>query len=331
VVSLVLAVLAIGQSQTFNIGSVDIFGQTGLDEKKIRAVITIHAGQKLSLDQLTKSRSTTLANLKKLLGKPATDVNLVSYDIHGKWMIFIGVQGPTVKPPATYAPPAGTEKLIGVGLTLYKSLMDRIGQVTGDGAREDDSKGYALNVDPQMNAIQVRMRAYALSHEENITQVAQNSGSVDQRQAATMLLGYAKRSREQLSNLVQLVADPDETVRNNAMRALVVIAHSDKNVSKMFDPTPIVDLLSSGGWTDRNKSTWLLEALTQGRNPELLALIKKEALPSLFEVAHWTNPPHAASARYILGRVAGIEESRLNQLVQKGDVKAILDALKSLG
>jgi hypothetical protein len=45
-------------------------------------------------------------------------------------------------------------------------------------------------------------------------------------------------------------------------------------------------------------------------------------------MARWRSRGHAGTARILLGRIAGIEEARLQQLVAGGEVEQILNALK---
>ena len=53
-----------------------------------------------------------------------------------------------------------------------------------------------------------------------------------------------------------------------------------------------------------------------------------EALEALIEMAHWRSGGHAASARTILGRIAGIEEPRLTQMIAAGEIEQIIEAAK---
>jgi hypothetical protein len=48
----------------------------------------------------------------------------------------------------------------------------------------------------------------------------------------------------------------------------------------------------------------------------------------LMQIARW-HTGHGTPARYILGRIAGINEQRLKQLVEKGDVEAIIKDVSS--
>jgi len=325
VTALILLISALVRSQTIEIGEVDLFGQTGLDEQKVRAALTIHAGDKIAAEQWPDATLKLNEAIQKVLGKPPTDVALVSFDKHGKTMVFVGLPGPTIKTVRPRSAPTGTAKLPDDASNLYKTFIERLPKALAEGnLKEDDSKGYALVSDPEMHAAQLKMRDYALANEGIIRLVLKTSASADQRQAAAMLLGYANRSKAQIDDLAAAATDADNGVRNNAVRALVVISHGDPASMRLFPVEVFVDMVRSGTWTDRNKGGWMVEALTQGRDPKVLNLVKKSALPSLIEIAHWTNPPHASSAWLILGRIGGIEEKRLQEMVAKEDVRGIL-------
>ncbi len=80
--------------------------------------------------------------------------------------------------------------------------------------------------------------------------------------------------------------------------------------------------------TDRNKAGWLLEVLSARRDPGLLAQLRARTMDSLIEMAQWQSAGHTHSARVLLGRIAGIKESRLQELVTGGRVEQIIESLK---
>jgi hypothetical protein len=82
----------------------------------------------------------------------------------------------------------------------------------------------------------------------------------------------------------------------------------------MIPAGDFVEMLNSGEWTDRNKAGGLLGELTRSRPARLLRTLRSRAFDSLAEMARW-EAGHAQSAREMLGRIAGIEESRLEMLV----------------
>jgi len=122
--------------------------------------------------------------------------------------------------------------------------------------------------------------------------------------------------------------DVDDGVRNDAIRALGVLAASGPKVAKQISHEGFIEMVSSGSWTDRNKAGFLLKELSARRDPKLLGQLRSRALDSLIEMARWRNRGHADFARILLGRIAGIEESHLQQLVDAGQVDQIIQALK---
>jgi hypothetical protein len=90
-------------------------------------------------------------------------------------------------------------------------------------------------------------------------------------------------------------------------------------------PKPFIALLKSDKWADRNKGGWLLINLTESRDPKLLKQLRKEAMDALVEMARWQFAGHASFARRLLGRIAGIEEARLDTLID-GHAEAIIAA-----
>jgi hypothetical protein len=140
-------------------------------------------------------------------------------------------------------------------------------------------------------------------------------------------VGYIHQSPEQINALVHASRDPDETVRDLATRAVWVIAASKTELAAAIPPDTFIDMLNSGTWTDRNKAIMLLDELTEPRDAKLLKKIRAAALDSLIEMASWHWSGHADSARMVLGRIAGIPEERLIELVVGGKTSAIIEAV----
>jgi hypothetical protein len=190
-------------------------------------------------------------------------------------------------------------------------------------AEEDDSNGYSLMKNPAVRALQLKLREYALPNEALLRNVLANSNDATQRAVAAEALGYANQSPSQITALAAASRDSDETVRNNATRALGVLAGAGASVPA----SGFIEMLSSGIWTDRNKAALLLMRITEKRDNELLGDIRADAVEPLIEMARWRSSGHAIPARMILGRVAGIEEAKLVELANKGRVDTIVAAL----
>src|SRR6185295_12100724 len=116
---------------------------------------------------------------------------------------------------------------------------------------------------------------------------------------------------------------------NEATRALAVLAGSSPRAAKKIPAADFVEMISSGIWLDRNKAARLLTFLTRSRDPALLRLLRTRALDSLIEMAVWRSPAHADSSLLLLGRIAGIEEERLQRLIATQQTQVILDSVRA--
>jgi len=89
---------------------------------------------------------------------------------------------------------------------------------------------------------------------------------------------------------------------------------------------PLVELLNSCVWTDRNKSSAALAELTEARPPALLKQLQQDAQPSLIEMARWKNPGHAWSSLLIVGRIGGLTEEEIQRDVDHGNQESVIRA-----
>jgi len=207
--------------------------------------------------------------------------------------------------------------------------MDLLFESIQNKATEDRSKGYALSTYPPLRAKQLAMRDYATANVSLISRVLSESSDPQQRAVAAHLLGYANTNERQIAQLVSATRDIDEQVRNNAVRALGVLGESSSAIAALIPADGFISMLNSGSWTDRNKAGYLLRILTKPRDPRLLKMLRARATDSLLEMARWREPGHAISARMILGRIAKIDENRLEQLVANKEVDLIIEAFKN--
>ena len=173
------------------------------------------------------------------------------------------------------------------------------------------------------------MHEYAAQHEDVIRDVLRSASDANQRQIAAELLGYTDQSDRQINDLVWASHDPNSGVRNSATRALTVLAKSDPKVAGRIPAAGFIKMLNSGEWTDRNKAGALLIELSKGRDPKLMIQLRSRSLQSLVEMAKWRSAGHGFFARVLLGRMAGIEETRLQRLAVANDqVDVIINAVR---
>jgi hypothetical protein len=147
---------------------------------------------------------------------------------------------------------------------------------------------------------------------------------------AAQVLGYAADKAAVVDDLVYGMSDPSEDVRNNAMRALLVIAEMAPGTGRpvpRIPPQPFIALLNSPVWSDRNKASGALMALTSNRDPQLLeALRQPEAITALAEMARWKSEGHAKAAFFILGRIAAYADDVTLKLWGRGEREVVINA-----
>jgi len=328
---IVLFLIALGhpdlcQDVRLRIGDIEFFGVNGLDTGRIRASLPSLEGREISAAEVGQVKATIKEAITKTTGHPPTDTAFTCCDARGMTTIYIGLANQMAGEFRYNPPPSGATRLPNQAVRLYEEWMKLNVESVQKNAGEDHSKGYALSSYPPLRAKQLTIREYALGHKELLQQVALRSADSNQRAIAIEILGYARRSRTQISTLVTASRDPNEGVRNNALRALGVLAKGDPAISKSTPANNFIDMLNSGIWTDRNKASHLVVVLSRTRNPRLLHQLRVRALSSLIEMARWRDPGHADDARMILGRVAGLPEEHLVKLIANGDVEQIVAA-----
>lgn len=321
---LLLALTVAGQLETIQaqaelrpstISAIEFYGTAGLDVEKVRAALPIHEGETFpTLVALYATRPKVEETVRRVTARPTTEIAMVSPG-QDAWLIYVGLSGNSTKSFPYNPAPKGTARLPADALEIYKQVDAAFLTAMQRGATgEDDSKGYMLSSDDSaLRAKQQAMHEYAARHADVIRAVLRSAADNEQRQIAAEMLGYTNQSRRQIADLVWASHDPDEGVRNNATRALMVLARSNPKVAARIPATGFIEMLNSGKWSDRNKAGGLLLALSQWRAPKLLAALRAQALESLVEMARWRSG-HAYPARVMLGRIAGLEETRLQTL-----------------
>jgi hypothetical protein len=247
-------------------------------------------------------------------------------------MVYIGLPGESYQALAFHPPPAGDIRFSKAAVALHRDMEKAwTGAVMKGHATEDDSEGFALTNDPKARRAELAIRDYALHNEAMILQVLASSSDARHRAMAAQMLGYGRQSDEQIDPLVRASLDADDGVRNDAVRALEVLAGARPGLAQKIPPEPFVRLLRSGAWSDHNKASLLLLALTNSRDPRVLAALRAQALDALLEMARWRNPGHATPALWIVGRIAGWDEAALSKLIDAGQPDTIIGKLNPGG
>jgi len=318
------------RGQSLRIGIIDFYGLRQVGQSQARDALKITEGDTIITDGDRKPDSITQAEgrLSALPGVLSARVNLVCCD-GGRAILYVGIEEQGSSTLRFRAAPRGSIRLPGdvmqAGQELSRALMRAV--QSGD-ASEDDLKGHALMHDPTVRAVQERFIAFA-ARDLKLRDVLRDSADAEHRALAAQILGYAANKRAVTGDLAYGMDDPSEPVRNNAMRALALIAAlaSATPELKIRVPTrPFVPLLNSPVWTDRNKASMALMALSANRDPELIASLREHALASLIEMARWRSEGHAAAGLWLLGRIGGLSEDAIQAAWSRGDREAAIDA-----
>ncbi len=312
------------------IAKIDFFGYGHFDVTKLPPVLPIEPGEPIKDADWSTYKSRIAEAIRSQTGKPPTDVTRLCCDENGNSVIYIGVAGTSSVAVQHKPAPTGNARVPAAALKLNQETEEALNKAVLAGrAQQDNANGYALSTDPDLRAKELQIREFALAHEALLRTVLSSSSDAEHRAIAAEFLGYANVSARQIADLTEAARDPDEGVRNNAVRALGVIASSSQQRARMILPKPFIALLKSDKWVDRNKGGWLLINLTASRDPKLLKQLRKEAMDALIEMARWQFAGHASFARRLLGRIAGIEEAKLNTLIDSQPEAIIAAAKKS--
>ena len=313
--------LTVAAAAKDRIAYIEFYGCRGLDVDAIRKALPVHEGDRLARD----SKSRIHEAVERLTGR-APEVEKFCCVGDGDQWIAIGLRAEHRQ--FYRAARAGGAQVSATLAKLYDA-MDKAEEaaIEKGSAEEEMGAGYRLSKDPAARAAELAVRDYALGHEEELLGVLKSAANAGQRSIAADVLGYGRVTPQQTAALVEAARDPDDTVRNNASRALGEMAEADAAVAARIPPDAFIDMLRFGGATDLNKSTMVLVELTRSRDPRLLARLKSEAWEPLLEMASWRMTGWAADPRTIACRIQGVPEDRVIELAF-GPVQAFLEAIR---
>jgi len=305
------------------IGFIDFYGVHRLDAKTLRNQLTFNVGDLIRIGDRSFFRPSQ-QQLLKISGVARAHVDVICCS-DGLPAVFVGIEeihAPVMRfrrtPTGSIAlPPEVLQAGAKFNLFLQKAAMS-------GNADEDDSEGSQLLVDPAARPAEDRLIHIANDQRELIRQVLRNSADPDHRALAAQLLGYSKEKQSVVPDLIYAMSDCSPNVRNNAMRALVVFKAATKIKPPHVPYKPFIALLNSPDWTDRNKSSAAIFEMASTRNPALLKMLREEALPSLIEMAQWSDRGHAFFPFWILGYVGGLDEKIIASDWERNDRNRVI-------
>jgi len=323
---LLLSSLFAGQSegQMPPISVIDFYGLRMVSEAQARQALRIKEGD-------TPPESTLAARLRleALPGVTQARLEFVCCN-KGKTTLYVGL-AEKGSPAMEFRPaPTGSVRLyadvLQAGAAFDKAFSEAM--QLGDMA-EDEGDGQSMMRYPPARAAQQQFVKLAAIHQAQLRDVLRNSADPAQRALAAQVLAYVADKKQVVDDLVYAMTDPSDDVRNNAMRALWLIAllqQRSPDLGIHVPAGPFVDLLNSIVWTDRNKASLTLSELTEKRDPETLKMLRERALPALVDMAKWHAMGHAEPALLILGRIGGMSDADIEADCNKDDRQPIISA-----
>ncbi len=297
------------------VGTIDFYGLRTVSRKQIREVLPIKEG-----DAAIKSKEESDAIIERLSALPnvvEVKINFGCCDNNGKSNLYIGIREKDSPSLNFRAAPNGKIRLPEIFIKTGEEFSEAHEKaiLKGD-AIEDRSEGHSLMKNAEARRIQEKFIPLADQNLPLLRKVLRESSDAEHRALAAEVIAYYKDKRAVVPDLVAAVNDENGTVRNNAIRALGVIAvyaqiHPEKKIKILFES--FAAMLNSIEWTDRNKSSLVLGELTAKRDVKLLALLREKALDSLIEMARWKIDGHAIMPFVILGRIGGLSEDEIGQ------------------
>lgn len=302
-------------AQPVFVSTIDFFGLRNTPEHTVRQQLNFNEGD--SIDMFRRSIAETRKRLLNIPGIRNVDIATVCCDEKsGGWIIYVGIDEKKGRLEIDQKFYTGADTLPSGILSTYLAFESLLQEAVLKGeATEDDSNGHSLLLYAPARAIQEKFVGLANGNTKLLKKILRTSSRARHRAIAALVLPYGDDKKGIVEDLLYAIGDPDETVRNNSARALGIFARfaTLNDSSGIVIPIdPFLSLLKSVTWSDRNKATMVLEALTSGKkNEQLLSVLRKNVLPEIVEMSRWRNPGHAVFPLIILGRIAGNSEEQV--------------------
>jgi len=312
---LLLACLAAGPATAQDhqhgpkIGVIDFYGLRTVPEAEVRKVLGVTED-----GPLPRSKGDTELAIEDLDGVVLARLQAICCD-EGKAILYVGIEEKGA-PHFSYRNPPADLVVLPAGIhETYVLFLSALNQAVRDQEVEEDlTNGHSLMRNAAARSHQEEFIELAAAHLDLLRDVLRNSVDTEHRAIAAYVIGYAPEKEKVVDDLLYALRDPDDTVRDNAMRALAaieVLAKQRPALKIEIPPTWLVEMLNSIIWTDRTAAAVNLVNLSEHRDEEVLTQLKERSLDSLLDMARWKHLPHALPAYILLGRVLGMEEERI--------------------
>jgi hypothetical protein len=308
---------------TPRVGVIDFYGLRKVSEAKVRKELGFKEG-----DPLPPSKGGTEDRLEEIPGVTEARLEAVCCDDNKRAILYVGIEEKGA-PHFNYRPPPSGDAVLPADIVpVYARFLGAVAAAGQKGpVSEDLTRGHSFMSDPKVRSLQEAFVGFATKYTVELRNVLRDGANEEQRAMAAYIIGYAPNKERVVNDLQYALQDPDDTVRNNAMRSLAafaVLKQKDPSSEVKIAPIWLVGLLNSLVWGDRHTAAVTLVTITENREPETLSLIKERAMPALAEMASWKSLAHALPAYILLGRAGGLKEAELQDAWSKGQRMAII-------
>lgn len=322
--------LAAQESVTLpKIGVIDFYGLRKADKARILKALEVKVG-----DPLPKSKGEIEQQIELVNGVVRANLEAVCCE-DGKSILYVGILEKGA-PTFDYRewPQNESIKLPEEVVDAWHGFMEKFQEAVAAGTvAEDLTNGHSLMQYAPAREQQEKFPPLVKTHMVAIKRVLRESVDETERAIAAYVLTYAPDKKLILDDLLYAMRDPDDGVRNNAMRSIAgvtVLANLSKDPELKISPTWFVEQMNSIIWSDRNKAAFALVPLTENRDAGTLSLLKERALDSMVDMARWKSLGHALAGFILLGRSAGWEEKKIQEIWAAGKhLEAVDEILKS--
>jgi hypothetical protein len=298
------------------IGILDFYGRNRVSEDVLRKTLGFREG-----DPLPRSKGDVEEALEQVKGVVSARMEAACCE-DGKAILYVGIEE-TGAPHFDYnATPVGEARISEEIHAEYGAFLAAVQKAIRNGpVNEHLAEGHSLMEDPEAYAHQKRFVELARDNLQALREVLRESANEEHRAIAAYVIGYAPKKKDVVNDLQSALRDQDDTVRNNAMRALgaiAVLAAKDPAQQIQVSPTWFIEALDSLVWQDKTTAAITLVTLTESRPPRVLEHLKERAVPTLAVMARWKHLPHALPAFILLGRMHGVPEEEIQKAWSEG-------------
>lgn len=308
IISILFLYCLAGFTQQGKITIIDLYG-TGNDlpDSLILKILPFREGYLVEPENINKLG--IIEKLKSIPGVKDGHISFVCCNENEGWTAFVGITREAVA-QSTYLQAPDLDVLLPDEIVdNYNRFMDTLFEAIRKGQVEEDrSEGHAMMRYEPARKLQQIFLQHAEQFRPVLRYVLHNSGDAFHRAIAAQVLGYARDKNQIINDLICAIEDSDEMVRNNATRALAIIAayaKQDPETKIIIRPGPFIKMLSALPWTDRKKGMAILLALTSDLDRSILHEMYLEAFVSISEMSNWKTEGPAVMAYTLLGRMAG--------------------------